>query len=106
MREPAAAWAVPFGLLDLGCIAAARGDTEGAVSQFRRAIPLFVEHAMALEAALCKRALGELVGGDEGKALIAEGDAFLVRQRVKNADRMARCFVPRARIGGARLLSK
>lgn len=46
----------------------------------------FEENDMALYAAAARRRLGELIGGDEGKALLAQGDAMMRAQRVKNPD--------------------
>lgn len=37
-------------------------------------------------AAAARRRLGELIGGDEGRALLAEGDAVMRAQRVVNLD--------------------
>lgn len=105
-REREAPWAQPLSLLELACIASARGDTKCATDLFARAIPLFEEHAMRLEAAVCRRARGQLVGGDEGRALIAEADAFLEAQHVRDPDRMTDCLVPRRPIRGARLLGR
>jgi eukaryotic-like serine/threonine-protein kinase len=105
-RERAAPWAEPMALLDLACVASARGDTSAAVASFGRAIPLFVEHAMLLDAAVCKRAHGQLIGGDEGRAEIAEADAFLAQQRVRDPDRMTDCLVPRRPVRSSRLLAR
>jgi hypothetical protein len=39
-----------------------------------------------MHAAAARRRLGELIGGDEGQALLAQGDAVMCAQRVGNLD--------------------
>jgi hypothetical protein len=39
-----------------------------------------------MHAAAARRRLGELLGGDEGKSLLAEGDAVMRAQRIVNLD--------------------
>jgi hypothetical protein len=71
---PFPAVAVPIALLDAG-VAVAKGDHANAVALTRRALEqAHLTHCLPY-AALTKRRLGELVGGDEGAALLREGDA-------------------------------
>jgi hypothetical protein len=41
---------------------------------------------MRLYAAAARRRLGELIGGDEGKGLIAAGDAVMRAERIEDLD--------------------
>lgn len=62
------------------------GDEELGVKHLYAAIAGFAASDMAMYAAAVRRRLGELVGGDEGRALLARGDAVMHAQRVKNLD--------------------
>jgi hypothetical protein len=46
-------------------------------------------HAMAM-----RRRRGELLGGDEGRALIAAADEWMTSQGIRNPVRMAAMIVP------------
>ena len=50
--------------------------------------------AMALHAAAARRRLGEIVGGDEGAALIASCDGYLGEQKVTNPRRLVAMLTP------------
>jgi hypothetical protein len=49
---------------------------------------------MALWAAVTRRQLGRLVGGDEGAALIAAADAFMRARSVYEPERVAATLAP------------
>ena len=49
---------------------------------------------MGITAAAARRHLGNLVGGDEGRALIARADAWLIGQGITNPARMAAGITP------------
>ena len=49
---------------------------------------------MGLFAAAARRRLGGLLGGDEGRALIAQADAWMAGQEIRNPARMAACIAP------------
>jgi hypothetical protein len=49
---------------------------------------------MSLYAASARRHLGQLRGGDEGRALIEQADAWMRTQSIVNPGRMASCLVP------------
>jgi hypothetical protein len=49
---------------------------------------------MGLHAAVCRRRLGERLRDDRGKQLIAEADAWMVGQKVKNPEAMTRMVAP------------
>jgi hypothetical protein len=52
----------------------------------RAAVAGLDTNAMTMHAAAARRRLGELLGGEEGKALVAEGDAAMRAQRVTDLD--------------------
>jgi len=54
----------------------------------------FADDGMALHAAAARRRRGLLVGGDEGRALVASADEFMVAQRIANPERWMDLLVP------------
>ncbi len=97
------ALALPFAAamratLDAGLALHTR-DLDGAAQHLRAAVTGFDDNDMAMHAAAARRRLGELLGCDEGKALLAQGDAGMRAQRVRNIDAItemlcAGCRVP------------
>jgi hypothetical protein len=69
-------------------LALGAGQPELAAKQLRAAVEGFEQNDMTLHGAAARRRLGQLVGGDEGQALLAAGDAALRAQRVKNLEAM------------------
>ena len=70
------------------------GDTGRAVSNLRAAVVGFTAADMGLYAAVAKRRLAALVGGDEGAALAAQSEAFLKAQLVADGERMSGMLAP------------
>src|SRR6185436_6033722 len=70
-------WAAPFVPLIRAGVASVRGDAEAAHAELARAPDLFDAADMKLWAAVARRSLGALTGGDEGAALVARADAFM-----------------------------
>jgi hypothetical protein len=73
------------------CLACLRGDRDGAIAALRREIE---KPLLPLYAHTTRRRLGELLGGDEGKALIDEADAFLRAGGVVDPARLVATFMP------------
>jgi hypothetical protein len=67
------------------------GDRERAIAVLRRSIPA---PAGPLLTNLRRRRLGELLGGDEGTALISEADAFLRAGGVVDPARYTAAYTP------------
>jgi hypothetical protein len=86
------------------CLAARTGDRARAIELLRRAVALCsdanLEHVVAGD----RYWLGRLVGGDEGRALIAQADAWMREQGVVNAQRAYRTAAPGFDEGAAGLL--
>ena len=49
---------------------------------------------MALCAASVRRQLGRIVGGDEGRQMVAGADAWMAAQEIRRPDRMAELYAP------------
>jgi eukaryotic-like serine/threonine-protein kinase len=92
-REPAA-HCVGNGLALRACCAIVRGERA-------RALPLLADAAAALERGelrlnlvMLRRAHGQLVGGAEGEAMVAEADAFMRGEGLAAPERIVRMFMP------------
>ncbi len=77
-------------------VATGRGDSEAAVVALAVAEQRFQAADMALFAAVARRRRGELRGGEEGEAEVAEADRWLVGQGVVAPARIAAAMVPLA----------
>ena len=71
-----------------------RGDSVDARRQLIAAVDAFEGISMGVYAAAARRHLGNLIGGDEGRALIACADAWLIGQGITNPARMAAGITP------------
>ncbi len=49
---------------------------------------------VGLFAAAARRRLGEAIGGEAGRSLIAQADAWMSAQSIVNPGRMAACYAP------------
>jgi hypothetical protein len=49
---------------------------------------------MALYAAAARRRLGELLSGDEGRQLIADAEAWMTKQQIKNPAAVSNLMAP------------
>ncbi len=89
--EPSVA---PLGELALAAVDHARGDDERAVARLRACIPAFERAEMAAYVAATRAALGSLLGGDEGSALVAEAAGALHAQNVADPTRWFAMLAP------------
>jgi hypothetical protein len=78
----------------LAALAVAHGDRDEASALLRSALAGFDRWNLELRAASIRRHLGTLVGGGEGRDLIAEADARMGKEGVVNPARMASMYVP------------
>jgi hypothetical protein len=79
----------------LAAVAAQEGRTGDALSLLRSAEAGFEEIEMPGYAESCRRRRGEILGGDEGRALVAEADERLRSRGVVNPSRWADAYLPR-----------
>jgi hypothetical protein len=86
------AWARPFTSLLRAAIAHQRNAASNAL--LADAIQGFDNGDMRLYAAAARRRLGETSTGAEGERLIAEADAWMTAQRIKNPTALTRMLAP------------
>ncbi|MEJ7813168.1 MAG: AAA family ATPase, partial [Gemmatimonadaceae bacterium] len=89
-----AAWAAPFAPLLRAGVAAVRGDTAAAAAELATAAEGFDAAHMALYAAVSRRQWGQLLGGDQGRQLTANADAFMRAQGIERPERIAAVLAP------------
>ena len=87
-------WARGLALLIRAGVASVRGDATSAVTLLTGAAAAFDAVDMGLFAASARRRLGVLLGGEEGGALMAQADAWMTGQEIRNPARMAACVAP------------
>jgi hypothetical protein len=87
-------WATGFAKLVRASAARARGDDAAAIIQLRAALSAFELSSMSLHAACCRRALGRLIGGDQGALLIEASNAWTREQQARDLDAIATGVVP------------
>jgi hypothetical protein len=85
-------------LLSAG-VAAAQGDEASAIARLDAAIAGLRGAGLALHAACALRRKGELVGGGEGRALMAEGDELMRAEGITDPARWCAMYAP---AGGGR----
>jgi hypothetical protein len=75
-------------------IAVTRGNRGPALDHIGSAVDRFQEYGSAFYLAIARRKKGELLGGDEGRALMATADAWMAGEGIVNPARLAAAFVP------------
>jgi eukaryotic-like serine/threonine-protein kinase len=87
-------WGNALAALTQAGIAAARGDSNGAMSLLTTAEAGFEATDMALYAAATRRRRGQLIGGTEGHNLTEAAEAWMARQHILNRERMTAMLAP------------
>ena len=75
-------------------MAALRGNRTEAIRCLTIAETILESADMALYSAAARRRRGELLSGEEGRALIADADTGMLRQQIRNPARMAAVLAP------------
>jgi hypothetical protein len=70
------------------------GDRERAVASFREVVALGEAAHIVFITAAARRRLGALVGGDEGRALLAAAEQWMREARIKDPERMTYLVSP------------
>jgi hypothetical protein len=86
------AWAAPFAHLVLAAVAG--GREPGRRAALEHAVHGFAAGGLELYAAAARRRLGEAIGGDEGRTLVAAADAWLAAERLRAPDRWVAMLAP------------
>jgi serine/threonine protein kinase len=94
LQQTGAPWALPLAALVRAGIAAIEGNAEESARLADQAAFGFDAVDMALYAAAARRRRGELVGGDEGRALIEAADALMQRELIRKPERMVAVLAP------------
>jgi len=87
-------WGDPLAALVRAAVATTRREPETALRFVLAAEDGFETAGMALYATVARRRRGELLGGDEGRALVAGADAWMAGQDIKNPSRMSAMLAP------------
>jgi hypothetical protein len=90
----ATCWGEPLARLLEAQVARLEGDDARTVELLRAALAGFQVADMGLYAAVTRRRLGSLLGGDEGAALTRAGDETMRAQAVVDVEAMTRMLVP------------
>jgi len=93
-RLERAGWARPFAAIVRAGVAVGRGQMQRAEALFERAEKQFAAADMALYEAAARYRRGEILGGDEGCALMDQVDAWMLGQSIENAERMVDLLAP------------
>jgi hypothetical protein len=88
------AWADPLAALIRAGVAAIRRQELASVALLREAARGFDAVEMALFASASRRRLGTILGGEEGRSLIAAADAWMASEGIVDPARMAACMAP------------
>jgi hypothetical protein len=87
-------WSNPLAMLLRAGIHAVRREREAAAVELQAAVSGLDQAELALNAAAARRRLGELQGGDEGRARTEEANAWMLGQGVKDPARMTALYAP------------
>jgi hypothetical protein len=77
-----------------GSAAAVRGDLTSAARHLEEAVVASDRADMNLVREAARRRLGEIIGGDEGRALVRRADAWMTAETVKAPSALTRLFAP------------
>ena len=90
-RQP---WSVAHAHYVRAGIAACREDASTALHELALAADLFDRADMLLCGWVLRYKIGEIQGGDEGRALITKAEAWMVSQSIKSPARWSRMVAP------------
>jgi hypothetical protein len=88
------AYANPLATLIRAGVARQSGDDARAISLAETAAKDFDAAHMRLYAVAARRRVGEMIGGDRGRQLLAETEEWMSKQQIKNPARMVNLIAP------------
>jgi tRNA A-37 threonylcarbamoyl transferase component Bud32/tetratricopeptide (TPR) repeat protein len=89
-----AAWAQPLAGLVLAAVERLEGNDAGSLTLLARVGSDFASVGMAAHEVVVRRMRGAVLGGDEGRALVASADEWLASQMVRAPARFAAMIAP------------
>jgi len=87
-------WGNPLARLIEAAVAAHRADREETASLLSAAERDFDTNDMVLYSSATRRALGIVLGGEEGRDLVESADEWMAGQKIRNPERMTSMLVP------------
>jgi eukaryotic-like serine/threonine-protein kinase len=87
-------WSNALAVAVRGAASHIEGRPEESVLLLDEAATGFDSADMALMAAMARRRKGQILGGDEGRALVAAADALMTAQRIARPERMTAMLMP------------
>lgn len=87
-------WSNAMAQVFRGALTFARGDDAASVAHLTKAVAALEACDMAMWATAARWRLGEVQGGDKGAELVAQAKAFMVKERIKNPERMLAMLAP------------
>ena len=94
LRRKSVDWANRLGDLLDAQLALVSGDTDRAIARYHATIEGLTALDMVLHAAVARFRLGQLLGGDEGRALREQSEAYFRREGVVRPDRFIAMLAP------------
>jgi eukaryotic-like serine/threonine-protein kinase len=88
------AYSNPLATLVRAGVARQRGDEQQAIVLTEKALKEFEATNMRLYAVAARRRLGELLGGDRGRELVLHTDQWMVKQEIKNPEKIMNLLAP------------
>ncbi|HEY6829485.1 MAG TPA: hypothetical protein VI259_21660, partial [Gemmatimonadaceae bacterium] len=95
IKRERAPWADGFADRILAVVAWHRGAREQSIALLRSAATVLEAKGLRLHAAATWRRLGQVAGGDEGRAALERGTAEMRRQQVRDLEPMTDSYIPR-----------
>jgi hypothetical protein len=87
-------WSVPMSRLVGATVAHLERNDDAAVERLTGALDAFEAADMRLYAAVTRRRLGTLVGGERGRALRRQAEDWMAAEEIRNPDAMSRLVAP------------
>jgi serine/threonine protein kinase/tetratricopeptide (TPR) repeat protein len=94
MEKVDMSWSKPFATLIRAAVAHQRAEPEQAATLLSQGVVGFERADMRLYAAAARRRMGEKLGDERGRELMAEADVWMAEQRIKNPEAMTRMLAP------------